>query len=212
MMRKTIFITAAFALLSACSQESGETSSQSNSSAPATVNGLATAASFESIADDRNRAIAVFAEMGKVIQHPRCVNCHPRGERPMQTEASIPHQPHVVRGDGGIGVSGLRCTACHGADNYANVPGNPAWHLAPAEMAWQDKPLGEICAQLKDPERNGQRTLADIVDHMTNDELVGYGWNPPEHLIPAPGDQAAFGALAQAWVDAGAHCPDAGDA
>lgn len=198
-------MTVAFALLAACSQESDE-SSQS-ASQTASVNGLATAASFESVADDRERALAIFAEMGKVIQHPRCVNCHPRGDRPMQTDASIPHQPHVVRGDGGIGVAGLRCTACHGAENYANVPGHSVWFLAPAEMAWQDKSLGEICAQLKDPERNGQRTLADIVGHMTNDELVGYGWNPPAHLQSAPGDQAAFGALAQAWADAGAHCP-----
>jgi len=204
-MRKAILMTAAFALLAACSQESSETSQSSPQTT--TVNGLATAASFESVADDRERALAIFAEMGKVIQHPRCVNCHPRGDRPMQGDDGIPHQPFVVRGDGGIGVSGLRCTACHGAENYANVPGHPVWHLAPAEMAWQDKSLGEICTQLKDAERNGQRTLAEIVDHMTNDELVGYGWNPPAHLEPAPGDQAAFGALTQAWVDAGAHCP-----
>ena len=39
---------------------------------------------FADIADDTQRARALFAEIGKVIQHPRCVNCHPRTDRPLQ--------------------------------------------------------------------------------------------------------------------------------
>jgi hypothetical protein len=38
------------------------------------------------------------------------------------------------------------------------VPGNPIWHLAPRETAWEDKTLGEICAQIRDPTRNGMET------------------------------------------------------
>jgi hypothetical protein len=39
------------------------------------------------------------------------------------------------------------------ADDFdpARVPGHPEWHLAPREMAWQNKTLGEICEQIKDP-------------------------------------------------------------
>ena len=153
------------------------------------------------------RSIALFEEMGKVIQHPRCVNCHPRGDRPLQGENGALHQPLVSRGDGGMGSPGMRCTTCHGTENYANVPGHAPWFLAPASMAWEGETIGAICAQLKDPARNGGRSLEEIADHMANDGLVGYGWRAPAHLEPAPGSQPAFGALARAWIDAGAHCP-----
>ena len=46
---------------------------------------LKTAASFDGIADKAARAQALFTEAGKVIMHPRCVNCHPAGDRPLQT-------------------------------------------------------------------------------------------------------------------------------
>jgi hypothetical protein len=43
---------------------------------------------------------------------------------------------------------------------------------------------------------------------MAEDNLVGYGWDPPEQYEPAPGSQEQFGKLARAWVDSGAHCPE----
>src|SRR5688572_4386560 len=64
---------------------------------------------FADIADDTQRARALFVEIGKVIQHPRCVNCHPRTERPLQGEAGALHQPLVVRGGGGMGAAGMLC-------------------------------------------------------------------------------------------------------
>ena len=100
---------------------------------------------FESIKDKNERAIALFQEAGKVIQSPRCLNCHPATERPTQTERMLPHQPLVVRGEAGMGApGGLVCTTCHHDANFdpAGVPGNPKWALAPAEMAWQGKTLG----------------------------------------------------------------------
>jgi hypothetical protein len=120
---------------------------------------------FADIADDTQRARALFAEIGKVIQHPRCVNCHPLSERPLQGEAGALHQPLVVRGAGGMGAAGMMCITCHNAENFRNVPGHPRWHLAPAEMAWEGKSLTEICAQIKDPERNGGKTLAELGEH-----------------------------------------------
>ena len=162
---------------------------------------------FADIADDTQRARALFAEIGKVLQHPRCVNCHPRTDRPLQGEAGALHQPLVVRGAGGMGAAGMVCITCHNADNFRNVPGHPRWHLAPAEMAWEGKSLREICEQIKDRERNGGKTLAELGAHMANDTLVAYGWRPPAHLEPAPGDQQRFGQLFHAWLEAGAHCP-----
>ena len=161
---------------------------------------------FAAIADDTQRARALFAEIGKVIQHPRCVNCHPRTERPLQGEEGALHQPWVVRGAGGMGAAGMVCLTCHNAENFRNVPGHPRWHLAPAEMAWEGKSLTEICDQIKDRERNGGKTLAELGAHMATDALVAYGWRPPAHLEPAPGDQQRFGQLFHAWLEAGAHC------
>ncbi len=176
--------------------------------------GLQPAASFAGITDRRARSVALLTEMGKVIQHPRCVNCHPRTDRPLQ-DAGVPHMPPVSRGSDGHGVAGLECETCHGPANVSftgspgGVPGNPNWHLAPKEMAWEGKSLGAICAQLKDRRRNGGKSLAEIQKHNAEDSLVGWGWNPGEGRPPAPGTQRMFGELTQAWIDAGASCPKA---
>lgn len=165
---------------------------------------------FESIEDETERSIAYFLEAGKVIVHPRCVNCHPAGDRPLQGELGEPHQPPVLRGEDDLGVVGMRCSTCHTAENYdaGGVPGEVHWALAPIEMAWEGSSLGAICRQLKDPERNGDRTLAEIATHMKEDPLVGWGWDPGVGREPVPGDQETFGQLVQAWIDTGAACPD----
>ncbi len=181
-----------------------------------TSNSLRSAESFQSISDERARSVALFVEAGKVIQHPRCVNCHPATERPLQGMTMHPHQPPVFRGEGGMGLVGMQCNACHSeqntpvigqADTLKSIPGNPAWHLAPIEMAWEGKTLGQICVQLKDPKRNGDKTMEEIVEHMAHDDLVGWGWQPGNGREPVPGTQEEFGKLIQAWVNTGAACP-----
>ena len=144
-----------------------------------------------------------------MITHPRCVNCHPAGDRPLQGDDGHLHLPAVVRGDGDFGAAGLHCNTCHQASNNdrAGLPGHPEWHLAPIEMAWQGHSLGQICAQLKDSERNGGRTLAEIHEHMAEDSLVGWGWQPDAGRTPVPGNQARFGELIKAWIETGAECP-----
>lgn len=177
------------------------------------VQGLKPVSAFAGIADRGARSVALFEEMGKVLQHPRCVNCHPRTDRPLQGDQGKPHNPPVTRGASGHGAAGLECATCHGPRNVAltngkgSMPGHPAWHLAPASMAWEGKTLAEVCAQLKDRRRNGGKTLAQLVEHNAHDGLVGWGWNPGEGRTPAPGTQAEFGALTRAWVDSGAKCP-----
>ena len=113
--------------------------------------------------DPAARSAALFVEAGKVLQHPRCLNCHPDGDRPSQG-TGYPHQPPVQRGADGHGITAMRCTTCHQTANFepGRVPGHPNWHLAPASMAWQQKSLAEICAQVKDPARNGGRTMAQV--------------------------------------------------
>jgi hypothetical protein len=164
---------------------------------------------FSGIKNKEERSIALFTEAGKVLTHPRCVNCHPASDRPLQGDDQHPHQPLVVRGDGGLGAVGMRCFTCHGQQNYdpARIPGNPQWHLAPIEMAWEKKSLREICEQIKDPKRNGGKSMAALVRHMAEDDLVGWGWKPGPGRAPAPGSQKQLGELIKAWADSGAACP-----
>jgi hypothetical protein len=164
---------------------------------------------FAAISDARARAVALFREAGKVFQHPRCVNCHVDGDHPLQTDHMQPHQPPVVRGTEGHGVPGLRCSACHGAANFdpARSPGATHWLLAPTSMALEGRSLGQICEQINDPARNGNRTIDAVLDHAISDSLIIWAWSPGLGRTPPPGTHAAFVALMQAWVDAGAYCP-----
>jgi len=171
---------------------------------------LATPESFAGIGDTAARSAALFTELGKVLTHPRCVNCHPAGDHPHQGEQGRLHQPPVERGADGHGLAAMRCSSCHREANFdpGRVPGNPEWHLAPREMAWEGKTLAEICAQIKDPARNGGRSPDDIVHHIGTDHLVGWAWPPGAGRQPAPGTQAQEGALLDAWVKTGAVCPN----
>jgi hypothetical protein len=152
----------------------------------------------------------LFSELGKVLTHPRCVNCHPAGDRPRQGEEGRLHQPPVERGADGHGLASMRCSICHQQSNFdpGRVPGHPQWHLAPREMAWEGKTLGEICTQIKDPKRNGGRSLEELVHHIATDTLVGWAWSPGFGRQPAPGTQKEAGALVEAWVKTGAACPN----
>jgi hypothetical protein len=170
---------------------------------------LRSAESFASIGAKNARSLALFQEAGKVLLHPRCVNCHPAGDSPLQGENGRVHEPPVQRGADGFGVVGMRCNTCHQEQNFdpGRVPGSPKWHVAPREMAWQGKTLGEICRQIKDPARNGGLSMEALVEHMAEDTLVGWAWAPGAGRQPAPGDQQTFGGLIRAWADTGAACP-----
>jgi len=174
---------------------------------------LASPAEFAGIADTTARSAAIFVEASKVMTHPRCVNCHPVGDRPTQGESatSRPHQPPVTRGTDGFGSVAMRCASCHREANFdpAGMPGHAHWHLAPQSMAWQGKTAGEICVQIKDPARNGNRTIAQVIEHMSHDSLVGWAWSPGAGRTPAPGTQAQLAALLDAWAASGAACPSA---
>ena len=169
---------------------------------------LAKPESFEAIGDTAARSAALFTEAGKVLTHARCVNCHPAGDRPRQGDVRRLHQPPVARGDDGFGLPAMRCPICHQAANFepARVPGNQVWHLAPSEMAWEGNTLGEICAQIKDPARNGgRRTGEQVIEHMKTDPLVLWAWAPGRRTTP-PLSHEKFVEVLEAWVKAGMPC------
>jgi hypothetical protein len=74
-------------------------------------------------------------------------------------------------------------------------------------MAWEGKSLGDICRQLKDPNRNGGRDLAQLQEHVAKDDLIAWGWDPGAGRDPVPGTQEQAGQLIQAWIETGAECP-----
>ena len=170
-------------------------------------------ANFASIGNEANRSKALFREMGKVLQHPRCLNCHPKDDRPRQGLDMALHNPPVLRGPDNRGTPAMECDTCHGKANFkyavgpGSIPGHPKWHLAPIEMAWVGKSLNEICEQLKDESRS-HKTLEELHEHNANDTLVGWGWKPGAGRQPAPGTQKQFGELTRAWIDSGAECPE----
>lgn len=166
-------------------------------------------AEFAAIADRAARSQALFVEASRVLTHARCVNCHPPDDTPRQGDGHALHDPPVLRGAADRGIPALGCTTCHQDRNaeLARVPGAPDWRLASPAMVWLGRSPAAICAQIKDPARNGGRTLPQIQDHMAHDALVGWAWRPGADRAPAPGSQAELGALVQAWIDTGAECP-----
>jgi hypothetical protein len=163
---------------------------------------------FSTFQNPAERSQALFAEAARVFTHTRCLNCHPSADSPTQADGRA-HDPPVLRGPEDRGVVGMECTSCHQTQNleFARVPGAENWHLAPRSMGWAGQDPGAICEQLKDPQRNGNRTLDKVVEHAAHDSLVAWGWEPGSERETPPGTQAGFAALVSAWVETGAVCP-----
>ena len=53
-------------------------------------------------------------------------------------------------------------------------------------MAWEGKTLVEICAQIKDPARNGDRTPETLVEHIGEDIWSGGRGRPGSAASPRP--------------------------
>jgi hypothetical protein len=154
--------------------------------------------------------LAAFERIAAVLQSPRCLNCHPRGDRPRQGDDNRIHLMNVQRGADSNGVPGMRCMACHQAHNndYAGVPGAPHWHLAPASMGWTRLSIAELCRAILDPASNGGRSTADLLKHMTTDKLVLWAWQPGRGRTPPPLSQEDFKFALDLWAMAGAPCPN----
>jgi hypothetical protein len=180
---------------------------------PSSSQALKSPSEFMSIPNSRERSRAIFGEIGKLLTNPRCMNCHPAGDHPLQGNDQHEHIPPVWRGE--TGHMATNCAGCHTERNvtlheaasYQSIPGHPRWGVAPLSMAWEGKSLGDICRQLKDVNLNGGRDLALLQDHVAKDDLVAWAWSPGEGRGPAPGNQELAGQLVQAWIDSGAECP-----
>ena len=161
---------------------------------------------------DAAASAKAFLEVHKVFTSPRCQNCHPAGDAPLQGDDSHVHLQNVKRGKDGHGVTAMRCETCHQTTNLAGdhmPPGNPKWGLPSPEhkMVFVGRTPAELCRQLKDPRQTGGRSLQQLLEHVADDELVGWGWNPGDgRALPSLSRQDTVAQM-KIWIDGGAACP-----
>ena len=164
---------------------------------------------------DAASGLAAFETVRKVFQHPRCQNCHIPGDAPLQFDDGRTHGQNVKRGPEGQGAAGLPCTTCHQSRNLpasfgANMPpGAPNWHLPAARtpMVFIHLTPAQLCATVKDAKATGGKDLAAMLDHVANDKLVGWGWDPGAGRGPVHVPRAELTTAFRTWMDAGAPCP-----
>jgi hypothetical protein len=167
-------------------------------------------ASNASAANDKGELFIAFVS---VLRNPRCMNCHSHGDFPRQGDDGHPHIMNIRRGETGFGGPAVKCSTCHQDHNLDGAhlpPGAPAWHLPPPEMPmiWQGLTDGQICRSITDPKQNRGRDLDQLVEHLTADKLVMWGWNPGQGRKPVPMPHDEFSAKVKAWRAAGAPCPE----
>jgi hypothetical protein len=153
-----------------------------------------------------------FLGVYKVLMNPACMNCHPAGDIPLQGTDSHLHTMGVQRGVDGKGVTAMKCANCHQATNLPGPhmpPGNPNWHLPPADMkmVFQGKSPRQLARQLLDPKLNGGKSKADLIKHAAEDQLVAGSWNHGEGKSVPPISHAEFARLFKLWIDKGAYLP-----
>jgi hypothetical protein len=154
-----------------------------------------------------------FGKVYSVLMSPRCMNCHPAGDAPLQTDQSKPHAFNISRASV---EAGLDCSTCHQDRNADEIgapggpPGAPNWHLPEKEMPliFEGRTPAQLCAQLKDPEQNGHKTLDQLLHHVGHDPLVLWGWNPGGKRTKPPLAHDAFVAEFKTWVESGGACPE----
>jgi len=161
--------------------------------------------------NERDDAAAAFEALIPVLHHPRCMNCHSTGDFPRQGDDSHPHTMQVRRGPDGDGALAVKCSTCHQDHNLDGLhvpPGAPDWRLpSPATpMIWEGLNGHQLCELFKDPNQNGNRSVGQIVEHMST-PLVLWAWNPGDGRTPVPMPQAQFLAKVKEWAAKGAACP-----
>jgi hypothetical protein len=152
-----------------------------------------------------------FKEAYRVFMHPRCMNCHPAGDAPLQGDDSHIHTQNVTRGPDGKGLYAMKCSNCHQATNTPGEnmpPGNPNWHLPPAnmKMIFQGKTPAQLAAQFKDSKQTG-KSLQELLHHVTEDKLVLGCWDPGDGRTKPPLSPEEFAAKVREWIEKGAAIP-----
>lgn len=160
---------------------------------------------------DSIESVKAFADVYKVLMHPRCMNCHPKGDVPLQGDDSHLHTMSPKRGEDGHGVYAMKCTNCHQPENTPGVhtpPGNPKWALPPSDMkmVFEGKKPRELALQIMNYKLNGHKDKAKLLEHA-RDTLVKAGWNMGEGRVPPPLAYNDFLKAWDTWIEKGAYAP-----
>ncbi|MEN0068176.1 MAG: c-type cytochrome [Myxococcota bacterium] len=155
----------------------------------------------------REEGLAAFADIYAVAMHPRCMNCHPDGEAPLQGDDSHLHIYGITRFSP---LEGVHCSTCHApsavGDGLAPLPPADAiWSMPPRAMAFQGRSPAELCAQLKDPAVNGGRGLGGLAHHIEKDHLLITSWHSGRTTPPISHPELVE--RFETWGAAGGPCP-----
>ena len=165
----------------------------------------------EIVNKDSVESVKAFMDVYKVLTSPRCMNCHPAGDVPLQGDDNRLHNMFPQRGTDGKGIYAMKCANCHQPTNIAGLntpPGHPNWHLPPAnmKMIFQGKTPNQLAKQLVNPKTNGNKTLQKLIEHA-DDGLVKAGWDPGEGRTVPPMSHEEFKNAWITWIKSGAYAP-----
>lgn len=160
---------------------------------------------------DSIASVNAFMEVYKVLMSPRCMNCHPAGDIPLQGDDSHLHTMSPGRGKDGHGVYAMKCSNCHQPTNTPGLhtpPGNPKWALPPADMkmVFEGKSARALALQIMDFKQNGHKTKEKLIEHA-RDTLVKAGWNMGEGRKPPPLRYEDFVIAWDTWINTGGSAP-----
>lgn len=164
-----------------------------------------------SLKKDSVASVKAFRQVYRVLMSPRCMNCHPSGDIPLQGDDSHIHEMFPKRGVEGKGILAMKCTNCHQPENTKGLhapPGNPNWHLPPAnmKMVFQGKTARQLARQLVDPKQNGNKNRKQLIEHA-DDSLVKWAWNPGDGRTLPPLSHSEFKKQWLIWLNTGAYAP-----
>jgi hypothetical protein len=124
--------------------------------------------------------LAAWDTIHTVLTHPRCLNCHVGADNvPLWGTTQAPDTIHgmaINADDSRIGAGTMSCNACQQTSTRPNTFNLAAphtgidWQLARVEFQWTDRTGVEICAQMRDPNRNSGPTYAHAI--LTTDEVM----------------------------------------
>ena len=162
-------------------------------------------------AKDSIESTNAFKDVYRVLMSPRCMNCHPSGDVPLQGDDSHLHVMLPKRGKEGKGIYAMKCGNCHQPQNTPGLntpPGDPNWHLPPAnmKMVFEGKTPNQLAKQLIDRKQNGNKSIQQLIEHA-DDGLVLAGWNPGEGRTLPPISHAEFKKAWITWIKKGAYAP-----
>jgi hypothetical protein len=160
---------------------------------------------------DSAASAKAFLQVYKVLMSPRCMNCHPAGDIPLQGDDSHLHTMSPKRGKDGHGLYAMKCTNCHQPSNTPGMhtpPGNPKWGLPPSDMkmVFQGKTARQLALQIRDYNQNGHKNKQQLLEHA-RDTLVKAGWAMGEGRPAPPLSYSAFLKAWDTWIDKGLAAP-----